>query len=151
MTFLDILETLDGILPVGSDSLLPLPESEIKDLERLAGKRSQPTTGSFSSTPAASCSMRRSRMTPDTFVNRVLQTVVADGLDTYRGIFARPGTVSDEQWKRALDLYRSLPRRHRKVLLEIMQQVTIDTLSEVFGILDGSSALGGRSERFEAS
>lgn len=38
MNFLDDLERLGGIIPVGSGSLLPLPESEIEELERLSGK-----------------------------------------------------------------------------------------------------------------
>ena len=36
----------------------------------------------------------------------------------------------------------------RAVLFEIMRQVTVDTVSNLFGILDGASALEGPREDF---
>ena len=92
---------------------------------------------------------RSSRMTPDAFVKDVMRTVVDDGVTLYRGILARPGEVTDPYWRRVLALHRSLPPRQRRVILEIMRQVQVDTLSEIFGILDGESALGGRIQEFE--
>ena len=88
-------------------------------------------------------------MTPEKFVERVLKTVVEEGNASYQEIFADPGEVTDEYWQRVLELYRSLSPAHRKVILEIMRQVSIDTIAEIFGILDGSSGLDGRSEDFE--
>ena|SRR5690349_12546215 len=88
-------------------------------------------------------------MTPKRFVKSVMTTVVDDGVESYRQIFARPGVVTDPYWKRVLDLYRSLPRRQRKVILEIMRQVQVDTVSHLFGILDGSSGLDARVDGFE--
>lgn len=67
----------------------------------------------------------------------------------YKETLSDPGPVTDPYWKRLLTLYRGLPPRQRKVVLEIMRQVQVDTVSELFGIFDGTSALAGRSEDFE--
>ena len=88
-------------------------------------------------------------MTPDRFIDAVMKTVIDDGVESYKGIFARPGVVTDPYWRRVLELYRSLPGRQRKVIFEIMRQVQVDTLSEIFGIVDGTSSLNGRFETFE--
>ncbi|HEY7499464.1 MAG TPA: hypothetical protein VH740_13185 [Vicinamibacterales bacterium] len=87
-------------------------------------------------------------MTPNRFVKAVVKTVIDEG-ESYKDTFAHPGKVTDPYWKRVLDLYRSLPPRHRKVITEIMRQVQVDTVSEMFGIFDGTSALNGRIEKFE--
>lgn len=78
-----------------------------------------------------------------------MTTVVDEGVSSYKNIFAHPGTVTDPYWARVLALYRSLPRGQRKVILDIMRQVQIDTVSHVFGILDGSTGLDGRARDFE--
>jgi len=88
-------------------------------------------------------------MTPEKFVEGVLKTVIEEGVKSYKEIFADPGEVTDEYWKRVLDLYRSLSPAQRKVILEIMRQVEIDTVSEIFGILDGTNAINGKVEDFE--
>jgi hypothetical protein len=78
-----------------------------------------------------------------------LETVVDGGVAMYKETLSDPGPVTDPYWKRLLAFYRGLPARQRKVVLEIMRQVQVDTVSELFGILDGTSALAGRSESFE--
>lgn len=88
-------------------------------------------------------------MNADQFVKRILKAVVEDGVASYRRNLAHPGDVTDPYWKRLLALYRSLAPAQRRVLLEIMRQVEIDTVSEIFGILDGTSALRGAIEDFE--
>jgi hypothetical protein len=88
-------------------------------------------------------------VTPKRFVNAVLKTVVEGGVAMYEETLADPGSVTDPYWKRLLTLYRGLPPRQRKVVLEIMRQVQVDTVSELFGIFDGTSPLAGQSENFE--
>ncbi|HEY5564551.1 MAG TPA: transposase [Rhodothermia bacterium] len=88
-------------------------------------------------------------MTPQKFVDGVLKSVIRENLKLYRGIFADPGEVTDEYWMRALDLFRSLSRAHQKTLLDIMKQVEVDTVSNLFGILDGSSQISGKLEDFD--
>lgn len=79
----------------------------------------------------------------------VMATVVDEGSASLKTTLARPGVVTDPYWKQLLALYRSLPRRERGVLLKFAQQAQVDAISHLFGILDGSTGLGGRSETFE--
>lgn len=88
-------------------------------------------------------------MSPEKFIDGVLKTVIEEGVASYEEIFADPGEVTDEYWMRVLDLYRSLTPAHRKVVLEIMRQVQVDTVSEIFGILDGTSQISGKFEEFD--
>lgn len=89
-------------------------------------------------------------MTPEHFVSRVRSTVVQQNAAIYRSLFesTTPESASDAYWKRALALHRSLSDKDQAVLLEIMRQVAVDTVSHLFGILDGASALEGPREDF---
>lgn len=88
-------------------------------------------------------------MSPEKFIGGVLKTVIEEGVASYKEIFADPGEVTDKYWMRVFDLYRSLSPAHRKVILEIMRQVEIDTVSEIFGILDGTNQINGKFEKFD--
>ncbi|MEO1019204.1 MAG: hypothetical protein AAFY56_16165 [Pseudomonadota bacterium] len=48
--------------------------------------------------------------------------------------------VTDEYWESALGLCDSLDEKGRAALLRIMRQVSVDTVANMFGILDGSSS-----------
>ena len=82
------------------------------------------------------------QMTPEDFVSCVHKDVVLVNVTTYRELFKRtpPQAATDPHWKRALTLYGSLSDAEREVLFAIIRQVTVDAVSSVLGILDGSSA-----------
>jgi hypothetical protein len=89
-------------------------------------------------------------MTPEKFVSEVRSAVVDQNATIYRQLFESTTveSVSDPYWKRALTLYASLGERDRVILIEMMRQATVDTVSNVFGILDGSSSLDNAREDF---
>ncbi len=89
-------------------------------------------------------------MTPEHFVSQVRSAVVHQNTTIDKNLFesTAPEGASDPYWKRALTLHLSLSKAERAVLFEIMRQVRVDTVSELFGILDGSSALEGPREDF---
>ena len=89
-------------------------------------------------------------MTPEHFVSQVRSVVVQQNAAIYKDLFesTTPESASDAYWKRALTLHGSLSDADRAVLFEIMRQVTVDTVSNFFGILDGASALEGPREDF---
>lgn len=89
-------------------------------------------------------------MTPETFVSRVRSTAMHQTAATYKDLFGStlPKDASDPYWKRALTLYQSLNDADRAVLLEIMQQVAVDTVSGLFAILDGVDGIDGPQEDF---
>ena len=89
-------------------------------------------------------------MTPENFVSQVRSAVVQQNAAIYKDLFesTTPEAARDPYWKRALTLHRSLSEADRTVLFEIMRQVTVDTVSNLFAILDGVSALEGPREDF---
>jgi hypothetical protein len=95
-------------------------------------------------------SRSRKPMTPETFVSEIRSAVVQQNAAIYKDLFesTTPEAAHDPYWKRALTLHRSLSEADRTVLFEIMRQVTVDTVSNLFAILDGVSALAGLPENF---
>jgi hypothetical protein len=89
-------------------------------------------------------------MTPENFISQVRSVVVQQNASIYKDLFesTTPEGASDAYWKRALTLHRSLSDAERAVLFEIMRQVSVDTVSNLFGIIDGASALEGPREDF---
>jgi hypothetical protein len=89
-------------------------------------------------------------MTPQDFISQIRATVVQQNAVIYKGLFesTRPEAARDPYWKRALTLHRSLSESDRAVLMEIIRQVTTDTVSNLFAILDGVSTLEGAREDF---
>jgi hypothetical protein len=89
-------------------------------------------------------------MTPEEFVAQIRSAVVGQNIVIYKDIFetTSPADASDMYWKRALTLYNSLGGQDRYLFFEIVRQIMVDTISNLFGILDGVSSLGGISEDF---
>ncbi len=89
-------------------------------------------------------------MTPDDFVAEIRRAVIEGNVALYRDLFdsAEDTRVTDAYWKRALALYRSLDEAGRLVFFEVLRQVSVDTVSSIFGVLDGSSSLGTQRQEF---
>lgn len=89
-------------------------------------------------------------MNPEYFVEKVRQGIVEENDLIYRDLFANTDATeaSDEYWKNALELFNSLDSRGKETLFKIMRQVSVDTVSNLFGVLDGSTSLDGVDEEF---
>ena|SRR5687768_11986799 len=89
-------------------------------------------------------------MTPKDFVSRIQSAVVKQNAAIYKDLFesTQPEDARDLYWRRALTLHRSLSEAEQAVLFEIIRQVTVDTVSNLFGVLDGASVLEGPREDF---
>ena len=85
------------------------------------------------------------------FVKSIYQTVVEEGKNIYKDLYENTEVTERtvDYWKNALELYRSFDDRQKKVFLDIVKQTMIDTISSVFGVLDGSSTLSGGDFEFE--
>lgn len=79
------------------------------------------------------------------FANAVMSGIVDDNMRAYADIVATrtAADVKDEYWKRVLGLLSSASPEQRDVIFSIMRQVAVDTVSSVFGVLDGVSAIEG--------
>jgi len=89
-------------------------------------------------------------MTPEHFVTQVLSEIIDQNTISYKHIFetTAPQKATDPYWKRALVLFHSLNETDQTVFFEILRQVNIDTVSNLFAILDGVTSLEGQCEDF---
>lgn len=73
------------------------------------------------------------------FVILIRKAIIDENEEIYRELFdtTDPDSATDEYWKRALTLYNQLDEEAREILLEIVKQTMKDTISNVFGLLDG--------------
>lgn len=85
------------------------------------------------------------------FVKSIYETVVEEGKNIYKNLYENTEVTERtvDYWKNALELYRSFDDRQKKVFWDIVKQTMIDTISSVFGVLDGSSTLSGGDFEFE--
>ncbi len=82
------------------------------------------------------------------FIENLYQTLVNDGRGIYEDLFNNTvvNSKTSDYWKNALELYSGLNEESRKVFLDVIQHTIIDSISSVFGVLDGSSSLDGEEE-----
>lgn len=79
------------------------------------------------------------------FIKSIYKTVVEENKELYKQLFDSR-TIdkrTDEYWKQALNLYNNLSKENKEVLIKIVEQTMIDTISNILGIIDGSSTLNG--------
>jgi hypothetical protein len=78
------------------------------------------------------------------FAAQIKKSVVDENVGIYRELFENSDKASDPYWKRALHLYSTLDASQKEVFFEIIRQVAIDTISNVFAIVDGVAQLDGQ-------
>lgn len=85
------------------------------------------------------------------FASRIYKTVIEDGENIYKELYENTEVTKRtvDYWKKAIELYRSFDDEQKNVFLDIIKHTMIDTVSSVFGILDGSSTLSGGNLEFE--
>jgi hypothetical protein len=78
------------------------------------------------------------------FVDALRNAVIYD-IPIYKDLFisAERSKVKDPYWKAALALFDKLDNSEREILFSIIKQIQVDTLSNVLGIIDGSSFMEG--------
>jgi len=84
-------------------------------------------------------------MAVEQFVSAFKSGVVDDNMRAYAEVVATrtADDVADAHWKRALGLFSSASPEQRDIIFAVMRQVAVDTVSSVFGVLDGVSAIEG--------
>ncbi|MCL2137596.1 MAG: hypothetical protein FWH40_08820 [Coriobacteriia bacterium] len=74
----------------------------------------------------------------DVFVRKIYDAIVEDNISIYHKLFAEASTEDTiEYWKLARSLYQDIDDQQKEILFHIIRQVIIDTISNVFGTLDG--------------
>jgi len=79
----------------------------------------------------------------ETFVQSLYESIVKENLDLYKHLFetTNVGPRTDEYWKAAIGLYNSVSEENKSVLIRIIEQTMIDTISNMLGAIDGNSTL----------
>lgn len=79
---------------------------------------------------------------------RLLEGVVKANLATYRELFTKTKAeqAAAPYWQLALDFFEGLNKKEKEIFFAILKQVSIDTVSNVAGAIDGSSDIGLKEE-----
>lgn len=76
------------------------------------------------------------------FVKEVYATVVQDALSDYKDMYEQEVSISDtELYSQAIHMYQQMDAEQQKLMMHIIEVVMVDTVSHVFGVIDGSSPL----------
>ena len=87
-------------------------------------------------------------MIPELFVKAILDDVLDSNVRFYRKTLEKPDGATDPYWLAISEFYARSTPADRELLVRMMQQAVIDTISNLFGVLDGSSTLEGFGEDF---
>lgn len=76
------------------------------------------------------------------FVKAVYATVVQDALSDYKNMYEEEVSISDtELYSQAIHMYQQMDPEQQKLMMHIIEVVMVDTVSHIFGVIDGSSPL----------
>lgn len=87
-------------------------------------------------------------MSPEAFVNAILSEVLDSNIRFYREALEGSEEATDPYWIASRSFYSRLPAAERELVIRMMQQSAVDALSNILGILDGTSTLDGYGEDF---
>jgi len=84
-------------------------------------------------------------MTSEELVKKIRSSVLDENQAISKDIFQSTNIndASDLYWQQALGLYEKLDDAEREIFFRIVHQTTVDTISNMFGVLDGVSTLEG--------
>lgn len=84
----------------------------------------------------------------EVFVKAIYRTIIEGNLASYKEMYEErldhaklSKSEIDVYWKKQDEFYNKLNSEQKEVLMLMMKQTMIDTISHVFGIIDGSSGL----------
>lgn len=92
--------------------------------------------------PRKIAKMRGKKMN-EKFIEKLYKAIIKDGIDEYKDLLGNTNLedATDKYWEKSLDLYKSLTADNREKMLKFAELVMIDTISNIFGVLDGSTSL----------
>lgn len=81
----------------------------------------------------------------DIFVKSLYEYIVKENLQLYKELYETTNVTSktDDYWKKVIGFYDSLTDENKDTLMTIIEQTMTDTISNMLGVIDGSSTLKG--------
>jgi hypothetical protein len=79
----------------------------------------------------------------DIFVKSLYKSIVKENLKLYKDLYETTKVTpkTDDYWKEAIGFYDNLSEENKNILMKIIEQTMIDTISNMLGLIDGSSTL----------
>ncbi|MBH0156657.1 transposase [Fictibacillus sp. 5RED26] len=79
----------------------------------------------------------------DIFVKSLYESIIKENLRIYKDLYETTNVTSstDDYWKITIGFYDSLTDENKHTLMKIIEQTMINTISNVLGVIDGSSTL----------
>jgi hypothetical protein len=80
-------------------------------------------------------------MTPEKLSQVLYEIIAVENLNMYRRLFTDGSveTYPDPYWKEALTLFGALSDTQKEIFFKVIRQISIDTTSNILGIIDGVS------------
>ena len=77
------------------------------------------------------------------FVKSLYESIVKENIDLYKNLYETTsiGHKTTEYWKQAISFYECLSEENKVILMKLIEQTIIDTISNMLGVIDGSSTL----------
>jgi hypothetical protein len=77
------------------------------------------------------------------FVKSLYKSIVKENLELYKSLYKTTdiSETENDYWRKALSLYSSLKEEDKEIFIKIIEQTMIATISNMLGIIDGSSTL----------
>ncbi|ABO65806.1 Conserved hypothetical protein [Geobacillus thermodenitrificans NG80-2] len=92
-------------------------------------------------------------MNKEEFVKLLHQSIIKENRNFYRDIFNNTdiNEVTDPYWKEALMFYSELSDKNKEILFKIIEQVEVDAVSNILGVLDGVVSIGEEDIEFKVT
>ena len=82
------------------------------------------------------------------FVKAIRSRVIEDDNKAYRDLLNNTNDTKDIIWAGMLPIYKSMTKQEQDTFLDFLKLIQVNTVSHVFGILDGSSYLSENGPDF---
>lgn len=76
-------------------------------------------------------------------VSAIYNSILVENIEIYKNLFetTKIGPKTTEYWRETLGLYEKLSGHDKQVLMNMIEQTVVDTISNILGAIDGSSTL----------
>jgi len=81
-------------------------------------------------------------------IKDIKKNVIEDDLKMYTEIFNSNEIGNDPIWKEIIPIYNNLSITNKSSFINFIKLIQVNTVSHIFGILDGSSYLNEKNEDF---
>jgi hypothetical protein len=85
-------------------------------------------------------------MEPKEFVRAIKQRVIENDNNTYRDLLINAEGAKDPIWNGMLSIYKKLSPQEKEKFIQFMRLIQVNTVSHIFGIIDGSTYLSEEND-----